>query len=255
MTSRRLLGIVAAAGLAAGAAPALAQRGPAPAVTGLPAEVLSLACAPSVTFEPHGTPLRVSGGQDSVFRRIYFPGDLVTINAGTRNGIEVGQEFYVRRLLTTRREPVTREAPATIRTAGWLRVYAVDDNMSLATVTHACDTIEVDDYLEPFVLPTVPTPDANRPKAQRENYGRVLVGQDRRQSFARGDYFTIDRGTDHGVTVGTNYVLYREKSVADNFLFALGEATVVTVKPDSSTLRVTSSLDAIAAGDYAAIRR
>src|SRR5687767_13912167 len=142
MTSRRLFGIAAAAGLLAAGAPALAQRGPAPAVTGLPAEVLSLACAPSVTFEPHTTPLRVTGGQDSVFRRIYFPGDLVTISAGTRNGIEVGQEFYVRRLLTSGRQAITREAPATIRTAGWLRVYAVDDNMSLATVTHACDTIE-----------------------------------------------------------------------------------------------------------------
>ena len=30
--------------------------------------------------------------------------------------------------------------------------------MSLATITHACDTIEVDDYLEPFVLPPVPAP-------------------------------------------------------------------------------------------------
>ena len=255
MTSRRLWGIVAAAGLLAGGGPVLAQRGPAPAMTGLPAEVLSLACAPSVTFEPHTTSLRVTGGQDSTFRRIYFPGDLVTINAGTRNGIEVGQEFYVRRLLTARREAITREAPATIRTAGWLRVYAVDDAMSLATVTHACDTIEVDDYLEPFVLPVVPTPDAERPKAQRENYGRVLVGQDRRRSFGRGDYFTIDRGTDHGVTVGTNFVLYREKSVADNFLFAIGEATVVNVQPDSSTVQVTVSLDAIAAGDYAAMRR
>jgi hypothetical protein len=255
MTSRRLFGIFAAAGLLAGASPALAQRAPAAAVTGLPAEVLSLACAPSITFEPHGTALRVTGGQDSTPRRMYLPGDLVTINAGTRNGIEVGQQFYVRRLLPLRREPVSRDNPTTIRTTGWIRVYAVDDTMSLATITHACDTIDVDDYLEPFVLPVPTAPLAERPKAQRENYGRVLVGQDRRRSFGRGDYFTVDRGTDHGVTVGTHFVLYRDKRVAENFLFEIGEAVVVEVKPDSSTMQVTVSLDAISEGDYAAMRR
>ena len=52
--------------------------------------------------------------------------------------------------------PVTRDTPATIRTTGWIKVYAVDDEWSLVTVTHACDTIEVDDYLEPFKLPVVP---------------------------------------------------------------------------------------------------
>jgi hypothetical protein len=255
MTSRRVLGIIAAAGLVAGAAPAFAQRAPAPGTTGLPADVLSLACAPTLTFEAPAVPLRITGGQDSTFRRIYFPGDLVTINAGTRNGIEVGQQFYARRALAARREPITRQTPATIRTAGWITVYAVDDTMSLATVTHACDTVQVDDYLEPFALPVVPSPLAERPKAQRENYGRVVVGQDGRRSFANTDYLTVDRGTDHGVMLGTHFVLYRDKRVADNFLFEIGEAVVVDVKPDSSTLHVTKALDAIAAGDYAAMRR
>jgi hypothetical protein len=255
MTSRRVIGIIAAAGLVAGAAPAFAQRAPAPGTTGLPADVLSLACAPTLTFEAPAVPLRITGGQDSTFRRIYFPGDLVTINAGTRNGIEVGQQFYVRRALAARREAITRQTPATIRTAGWITVYAVDDTMSLATVTHACDTVQVDDYLEPFALPVVTSPLAERPKAQRENYGRVLVGQDGRRSFANTDYLTVDRGTDHGVTLGTHFVLYRDKRVADNFLFEIGEAVVVNVKPDSSTLQVTKALDAISADDYAAMRR
>jgi hypothetical protein len=80
----------------------------------------------------------------------------VTINAGRKNAIEVGQEYYVRRLQVDRLAPVTRDTPATIRTTGWIKVYAVDDEWSLVTVTHACDTIEVDDYLEPFKLPVVP---------------------------------------------------------------------------------------------------
>ena len=254
MTSRRVFAILAGAGLLA-AAPVAAQRGPAPAVTGLPAEVLSLACAPSLTYVDPAASLWITGGQDSFVRQSFAPGDLVTISAGSRHDITVGQQFFVRRRQVSRSEPVTRETPAVIRTAGWIQVYAVDETMSLATVVHACDTINAGDYLEPFVLPQVPVAAAHRPSAQRENYGRVVMGQDRRRSFGRGDYLIVNRGSDHGVAVGTQFVLYRDKRVADNFLFELGEAVAMDVKPDSSTLRVMTSLDAIQEGDYAAMRR
>lgn len=251
---RRTFGLVLAIGLIASQGTPAAQRGPAPAVTGLPPDVLTLACAPTLVYDEPAMPLRLTGGQDSFVRRSYAQGDLVTLNAGTRNGISVGQEFFVRRPQVSRREAISRATPATIRTTGWIRVYAVDDTMSLATVTHACDTIDVGDYLEPFALPVVHGPAAARAPAQRENYGRVLMGQDRRRSFARGDYFMVDRGSDHGVAAGTRFVLYRDKRVAENFLFEIGEAVAVDVKPDSSTLQVLVSLDAVQEGDYVAMR-
>ena len=256
MPSVRTTTAFLAAGLLAGASALLsAQTGPAPGTTGLPFDVLRLACAPGIAYEPPPMPLRISGGQDSFIRRIHAPGDLVTINAGTQHGMQVGQEFFVRRLQMSQREAVSRRTPATIRTTGWIRVYAVDEAMSLATITHACDTIEIDDYLEPFVMPQPPVRSVDRPKPQRENYGRVLVGTDRRRSFGRGDYLIVDRGSDHGVTPGTEFVFYREKRQAENFLFDLGEAVAVEVKPESSTLEVTISRDAIQSGDYVAMRR
>lgn len=238
-----------------GALPVLAQKAPAPDKTSWSPEVLSLACAPTIAFEAPAADLRVTGGQDSFFRRSYVPGDLVTINAGAARGIEVGQEYFVRRVQKSARESINRTTPATIRTTGWIRIYAVDEKLSLATVSHACDSIEVDDYLEPLTLPTPVVASAERPAAQRENYGRVLSGQDRRRSFGRDDYLVVNRGSDHGVEVGTHFVLYRDKRVADNFLYVLGEAVAVDVKSESSTLRVTVSSDAILAGDYVAMRR
>jgi hypothetical protein len=196
-----------------------------------------------------------TGGQDSFARRIYAPGDLVTINAGKNNAIEVGQEYYTRRLQIDRRAPISRDNPATVRTTGWIKVYAVDDEWSLATITHACDTIEVDDYLETFKLPVVPTVSKDRPKPERDNYGKVLVGADRRTSFGKGDYFVINRGTEHGVEVGSQFVLYRDKHQAENFLYQIGEAVATEVKADMSTVQVTVSLDAIESGDYVALRR
>src|SRR5262245_12777889 len=98
MTSRFTAGALAAATILATASPLVAQKGPAATPTILPQDVISLACAPRATFEVPAMPLRVTGGQDSFVRRVHAPGDLVTINAGKQNGIEVGQEFYVRRM-------------------------------------------------------------------------------------------------------------------------------------------------------------
>ena len=255
MISRRTYRLLAAAGLLAAATPAAAQLGPAPVPTGIPADVLSLACAPTIAYEAPPMPLRITGGQDTMVRRSHAPGDLVTINAGTANGIEVGQQYYVRRPLVSRRESITRATPASIRTVGWIQIWAVDDTMALATISHACETIDVGDYLEPFALPQVPAAEAARAPAQRENYGRVLMGQDRRRTFAKGDYFGVDRGSEHGVERGTRFVLYRDTRTEGNFLFELGEAVAVDVKADSATLQVLRTRDAIHEGDYVAMRR
>jgi hypothetical protein len=253
-TTRALGALITAAGFLAAASPALAQRGPAAAATQLSGDVLALACAPTAAIEEGFVPLRVTGGQDSFVRRIYSPGDLVTINAGTDNGIEVGQEYYARRVKVDHRR-VGVPAPASVQTAGWLRIWAVDDRMSLATITHACDTIEVGDYLQPFVLPDVPVAASNKPKAERDNYGRVSVGTDLRRSFGKGDFFILNRGADFGITPGAQFVVYRDKKQTENFLYELGEAVAVQVGPASATLQVTLSRDAFSEGDYVAMRK
>lgn len=248
-----------------------AQRAPAPAAVNLPPESVSLACAPGLTFEAPPVPLRVTGGQDSAIRRTWAPGDLITINAGTDNGIDIGQEYYTRRVVPLEKRAVGRDNPATIRTSGWIRIYAVDRRMSLATIVHACDAIALDDYLEPFVLPAPPTRAADRPPAQLGNYGRVVTGNDNRTAFGRGDYFIVDRGSDHGVAAGAQFVVYRDHQRRErvllqrgselldsdprNFLFELGEAVAVDVRPDRSTLLVTLSRDAFIAGDWVALRK
>ena len=199
--------------------------------------------------------LRVTGGQESFVRRIFVPGDLITINAGTDNGIEVGQEFYTRRIQRESRRPVSRTAPGLIRTTGWIKVWAVDKQMSLATITHACETVDVDDYLEPFVLPVVPQPVAEILPAERDNYGRIMLGTDRRSSFGKGDYIVIDRGRDYGITPGARFVVYRDHLKPQNFLFDLGEAVAIDVKEDTATLQITVARDGMKTGDYVALRK
>jgi hypothetical protein len=233
----------------------MAQRAPAPSATHLPPDVLALACAPRAVYEAPPRPLRITGGQDDVVRRGYSPGDLVTLNGGTDNGIDVGQEYFVRRVLTTNGSTMSRDNPGSIQTVGWIRVYAVDKQMSLATISYACDTVEPDDYLEPFMLPVVPIPQPDVPKPQRSNYARILFGRDGRRSLGTRDFFVIDHGSDHGITVGSRFVVYHDKQVPGNFLYELGEAVAVDVAPESATLQVTLARSAFTAGDYVALRR
>lgn len=237
------------------ALPAVAQRGPAPEPISLPADVISMACAPTITYEMPSVSLRISGGQESVPRQIHAPGDLVTINAGTRSGITVGQEFYTRRVLASSESRVGRGNPGIVRTSGWIRVWAVDDDLSLATITHACDTVDVNDYLEPFIVPTVPSPAQTAGPPERGNYGLVLSGQDRRTQFGRGDYLLIDRGSSQGVTAGTRFVIYHDKKTPGHFLFQIAEAVAVDVETDTATLQVLSAIDAVSSGDYVGMRK
>ena len=69
MTSSSRAGVLIAVGLLAATTPARAQHGPAPAITNLSPEVLSLACAPAAADDQPQTGLRITGGQDSFVRR------------------------------------------------------------------------------------------------------------------------------------------------------------------------------------------
>jgi len=120
---------------------------------------------------------------------------------------------------------------------------------------HACDSIEVGDYLEPFALPAVPTVSTDRSKPERDNYGRVMLGTDRRLSFGRGDFFMLNRGKDHGIEPGAAFVVYRDRKQPGNFLVEIAEAVAVDVKENRATLQVTLSRDAITVDDYVAMRK
>jgi hypothetical protein len=65
----------------------------------------------------------------------------------------------------------------------------------------------------------------------------------------------VDRGSEHGVMPGAQFVVYRDRRQPESFLYELGEAVAVDVKPETSTLRVTMSRDAFSAGDFVALRK
>jgi len=228
-----------------------------------------LACAPSLeTAKPGSAPAplyRVIGSQDTVIRDLLGPGDTLVISGGSNAGLEAGQRFFVRRRMTA--HGVT-EMPTTVHTAGWVQILGVDTALATATVLHACDGILLDDYLEPFIAPTIAARAVPGSTPQYENMGRIMTGIEGLQTAAAGQVMTINRGSNAGVVPGQRFLVFRDKrdqrveSTGRSQTFAtatsslplveIGEVLVVAVRPDDATVQVLGSKDAVTMGDLIA---
>lgn len=227
---------------------ALAQAVPAPLQ-------MAAECAPRATTAP--TPvdaLRLVGAQGSVARALFGNGDLVIVGGGGAHGVQLGQQFFVRRSTPTR----AASGPRAVSTVGRIRVVAVNDTTTIALVELACDGLLAGDHLEAYVAPVVPA-DANRADTSGEldftAPGRILFGDNARTTGATGDFMVTDVGEQQGAAPGMRFAIYRDVRAAGVPLAAIGEAIVVFTAPDTSVMRVTLTRDAIYSGDLLIPRR
>ena len=232
------------------------------AARSLSALELAVACAPPAAMggEPAHA-MRVIGVQDSAPRQLYGSRELLIVDAGTRSGVQLGQEFFLRRqshygMAYSRRS--SKSQSQGVETAGWIRIVAVNESTAIALVEHACGGIMADDYLEPFAAPTVPA-GADRDDATGEpdfkTLGRVVAGSEDRSAGAAGDFMLIDRGSAQGVVPGARFAVYRDVNRPGLPLAAIGEVVVISTGPETALTRITSARGAVLSGDYVARRR
>src|SRR5712692_1459042 len=223
---------------------------------------LSIACAiPPATVVPGTAALHVIGAQDTVPRTTFAARDLLVIDAGTAKGVQLGQQYFVRRAV--RPGLLTGPVRRAVQTGGWIRIVAANETTAIASVTHTCGAIEAGDYLEPFVAPPVLGELAPVDRSLQPDFkdmGRVMFGDAERSTASTGDYMLIDRGTDNGLTPGARFAIYRDvhRWMRDDRYMALGqlplasigEGVVVTTGETMSVLRILSARDAVYRGDY-----
>jgi len=231
-------------------------QSPSPSATPGPRPDLveQIACAPMGLPAPPLAGMRVLGGY--VHGRIMFgPGDALIISAGTIQGVQPGQRYFVRRAVNdaSMKQPKVG-ALYGVHTAGWVTIVDAKDTMSVATVTHACDGVLEGDFLEPFVAPVLPsaalngTPDYAHP-------GRIVLADERRQTGYPGLVMLMNRGSDDGVRAGQALSIYRETLNGQGPIIDLARATVLSASPASSLVRIDSSREAVYLGDLVAIHR
>jgi hypothetical protein len=228
-----------------------AQQPAAPALFGLSRDV---ACAPTSPLTRTAGSIKILRGTEAR-KTLFSPGEAVVIGGGAAQGMRSGDEYFVRRVVEDRyASPVRGVFPVTIHTAGSLRIVEVRGEVSTAVVTYACDGINEGDYVErfePVALPETETgaaPDFTRP-------GHLILGAERRTMNATGAFMVIDRGTDHGLRVGQRLTIFRTTGGSDAPVTTVGTAKVYVVGPQTSTIRIEKSMDAVYVGDLIAIHR
>ena len=213
-----------------------------------------MSCAPLGLPAPPQAGLRVLGGY--VHGRLMFgPGDGLIVNAGTAQGVQKGQMYFVRRPIT---DPSISQpkvgALYGVHTAGWVTIVEVKETMAVATVTHACEGLHVGDFLEPYVDPVLPEA-ALGGTADFEHPGQIMMADERRQSGYPGLVMLMNRGSEEGVRAGQTLTIYRETLNGEGPIVDVGRGTVLSVNARSALMRVDSARDAVYVGDLLAIHR
>ena len=256
--------------------PVAAQTPPAPALEPQlvppPAWAFNdIACAPALAPEKvdkkNAPQIRIVGVQDPAIRELLGPGDTLVVSGGSNAGLQTGQRYFVRRVIPAV-SMFGSKPRSTVHTSGWVQILGVDTIVATATVLHACDGILFDDYLEPFISPTIAARPLPGSTPQYDNMGRIVSGIEGLHTAAVGNLMTIDRGSNSGVALGQRFLVFRDKrdqhvetfgrskafaAVASNSpLVEVGEVMVIAVRPEDSTVQVSASRDAIVHGDLIA---
>ncbi len=211
------------------------------------------ACAPPATYDarPYDA-LRVIGSPDPMPRSLFGERDLLVIGGGTASGVQLGQQYFIRRAIHF------GSRGRGIRTLGWLRVVAVNEANAIAVVDHACGGIVSSDYLAAFATPVVP-PGAERDAATGEpdfsTLGHIVGGDEDRSAVGAGDFVLIDWGSLQGLTAGARFAIYRDVGINGMPLASVGEGVVISIGAATAQARITRTRDAVFTGDYIALRK
>jgi hypothetical protein len=186
-----------------------------------PMEVMAksqLYCAGYVRLQrlPHMP--QIVGAEEEQEQRMFANGDVVYINAGSRQGITEGQNFQ---LIRPRGDVkgVHREKKGFLGTyiqeVGQLQIFKVGENISVAQITASCgDMVLLGD-----LLTQIPDRDSplQRPETNVERFvdpakkqrGRLMMARDNREMVARNDVVYIDLGVEDNVKTGDYLTIYR----------------------------------------------
>jgi hypothetical protein len=246
--------VLAAALVVATARTTPAQTAPAQA-TFTPFEMAVL-CAPPPTLDVPAARFHLIGAQDVAAKTEFANRDLLVIDGGSKAGVQLGQQFFVRR--ANRFGMADNAVRRGSRTLGWVRIVAVNESTAVAAIDHVCSPLKRDDYLEPFVAPTLPAGAESNEVTGEPDFtvlGKIVVGDEGRTEMGAGDFALIDRGADQGVKPGARFALYRDVKATGMPLASIGELVVISTGPAMSLTRITRAQGPITTGDFVAPRK
>lgn len=189
--------------------------------TNQPATVVAqsqLFCAGYVRLQRLPDIPEIVGAENEQEQRMFTDGNVVYINAGSRQGITEGQNFQLIRPRGAVKG-VHRDKKGFLGTyvqeVGQLQVFKVGENTSAAQITSSCsDMVMLGDLLTQ--IPERGSP-LQRPETNIERFvdpskkqvGRLMMAKNNREMVTRNDVVYIDLGLEDNVKSGDYLTIYR----------------------------------------------
>jgi hypothetical protein len=250
-------------------------------------------CAGQVTRTPPPQDTYIVSGIESAVKVLFNQGDLVYINRGANQGVQVGNEFLVSRPVNDPsgahwfvwQKDLMRAMGQTWADIGRIRVVHTDASTSTAQVVQFCEQMQRGDIVQPFASRQVPS---YKPAAKLDIFapasgkemGMIVTTHEFGQLAAAGKIVYVNLGSQHGARIGDYYRIFRHQGARHSTVYSprgyehavvgfgaapgawkwsdlpreiLGEGIVLNVSSSSSTILITNSLREIYAGDYVEI--
>jgi hypothetical protein len=176
-----------------------------------------LYCAGFVQYVPAPINPEIVGGEQEQERHAYSGGDYVYINAGSQQGVHVGQEFAIvrpRGQMTSKFTTKKGWLGVYTQEVGQLRVVNVKERASVAIITNSCDTVLLGDLLRQVnnrvaasERPEVVLDRFTEPTGKQR--GRIVMAQNAREMLTRNQIVYIDLGAEDNVKAGEYLTIYR----------------------------------------------
>jgi len=189
--------------------------------------------------------IRIIGGERMNEKSVYSDGDVIYINKGAADGLEIGQLF-----LTVGLRAKVAKLGTVMERHGRARVVRLEDRMATAKVEKGCGTIQAGDFLLPFeqeageIGKDLGFGDMD-PNASK--HGKIVYIENDFHIAGTGQWALIDMGRQHCVQIGDQLnVFYRARP--DLPREAVASAIVIDVRGATSTVKILGARDIVDIG-------
>ena len=188
-------------------------------------------------------------------KAIFGQGDVVYIRQEAGGGLIIGSKYTVYRTLDPLKDPESKKIYGIQHLLlGIIRITDLEPRYAIGVIERSFRALHIGDNLIPY---EPRSPNITLVPAVPGLKGKLIASED--QNALIGEYMTafIDKGSDEGVTVGQEYLLYYQESDKvnaqdkDPILLApinFGTVLVLHTEPENATVLITSSKDSIAPG-------
>lgn len=190
--------------------------------------------------------IKIVGAKRADEKVLLTDADVVTIDKGKEDGLEIGQIFLILEIGQR-----IKEFGHLALKRGRARIVYLEESHALAEIEKSCAQVRIGNYLVPFEEKegllgkdlgyNVPTQEGEGLK------GEILYLQREHTQLGSGDWAIIDLGEEEGVYVGQQLIIYRKAEKGTLFKI-IGNCIIIDTKEKTSTVKILSCNDPVKEG-------